>query len=509
MEATFEVDGYTIIDKACEDFSARDHEQRPRRSGGIINSEKDGYSPLMMAVNNRFVKTALSLLLVDSDPNLQFRETGETALHMAVASNNVKLVKALLAFNADPDIQNKNNETPLDIAKSLKREQELRYSKTIGGLSYFFSHDHSEEYAANLDDIIKILTECNALRAKTNKYFAKHSTVPEAWSSSDTFLLSMDGGGMRILITAQVLVNIEERMTALSSLPSLRLSSCFDYFAGTSSGGLAACLLAYLKADAFDVRAVTSRLLSIISSTTISDRKERIEESLQQAFSKHRTMADLDPSRRVILTASLAHVIPFELHLMTSYGEARDGHAGPKERKVWEACRISCASPYYSPILYDLKLLDGGLVANNPTLDSMTEIIKQGKRDGKPIKFGLVLSIGTGLLPKAANKHVEFFGTSILSLISPKNIQALESLVTHLRKQTLLTDGQEVNRASTFCDVLGSQYFRVTPPLKEDIGMATTDENTLIEMLYETQMYLFDNPEMIDDIAKCLLSRCL
>ena len=85
----------------------------------------------------------------------------------------------------------------------------------------------------------------------------------------------------------------------------------------------------------------------------------------------------------------------------------------------------------------------------------------------------------------------------------------MESLVTHLRKQTLLTDGQEVNRASTFCDVLGSQYFRVTPPLKEDIGMATTDENTLIEMLYETQMYLFDNPEMIDDIAKCLLSRCL
>ncbi|XP_011409405.1 PREDICTED: 85/88 kDa calcium-independent phospholipase A2-like, partial [Amphimedon queenslandica] len=427
----------------------------------------------MKAVNKDFVKTVFNLLLVNSDPNLQFEETGETALHMAVANINILLVKALLAFDADPDIKNNNGETPLDIAISIKADLGLTpdIKLALGTLFKFgpvepkeHDHDHhhrhhrrdhkhnhhvkharvdinvlnKKEYADKLDTIIDILIESNKLRAKTEKYFSKHSDVPEPQKSNDTYVLSMDGGGMRVLVLTQILVNIEERMSDLAS-SSVRMYKYFDYIVGTSAGGQTACALAYLKADAYNVRAIMSRARYVIASAA-SERKGRIEETFQQTFSKFLKMGDIEPSRRVIVTASLAHVIPFELHLMTSYGEPRDGHAGPKERKVWEACHISGAAPYYSPLLFDLKLLDGGLVANNPTLDGMAEIIEQGKKEGKPVKFGMVLSLGTGFSPKEQTKEVELFGTSILSLLSPKNIHAMESLASHFASQSLLTD---------------------------------------------------------------------
>ena len=560
----FKVDDYSTTQKLWDDFKCDPSAKRERRTDRVSCQrvprrsllrqgsirfdyfEDDGYSPLMRAVNKNFVKTVFNLLLVNSDPNLQFEETGETALHMAVANINVLLVKALLAFDADPDIKNNSGETPLDIAISIKNDLGLTPDVKLAlgtlfkfGLAEPKEHDHhhhhhhhhrhnrhdhkhdhevkharvdintlnKKEYSDKLGIIIDILIESNKLRAKTEKYFSKHSTVPEPQRSSDTFMLSMDGGGMRVLVTTQILVNIEERMSDLAST-SVCMYKYFDYIVGTSAGGQTACALAYLKADTYNVRAIMSRAIYVVASAA-SERKGRIEETFQQTFSKFLSMADIEPTRRVIVTASMAHVIPFELHLMTSYGEPRDGHAGPKERKVWEACHISGAAPYYSPLLFDLKLLDGGLVANNPTLDGMAEIIEQGKREGKPVKFGMVLSLGTGFSPKERTKEVELFGTSLLSLLSPKNIHAMESLASHFASQSLLTDGTEVHRAKNFCDALGCQYFRVTPPLKEAISMATTDEETLINMMFQTQMYLFDNPELIDNIAKSLLSRQL
>ena len=38
-------------------------------------------------------------------------------------------------------------------------------------------------------------------------------------------------------------------------------------------------------------------------------------------------------------------------------------------------------------------------MANNPTLDTMVEIFKQGEREGRAARIGLVASIGTGVVP--------------------------------------------------------------------------------------------------------------
>jgi patatin-like phospholipase/acyl hydrolase len=60
-------------------------------------------------------------------------------------------------------------------------------------------------------------------------------------------LLSLDGGGIRGLITIEVLARIEAILRAQSSRPSLVLADYFDYIAGTSTGAVIGTLLALGK----------------------------------------------------------------------------------------------------------------------------------------------------------------------------------------------------------------------------------------------------------------------
>jgi patatin-like phospholipase/acyl hydrolase len=62
-----------------------------------------------------------------------------------------------------------------------------------------------------------------------------------------TRILSIDGGGLRGLIPAQVLVYVEQRIQEKTGNPAARIADYFDLFAGTSAGGISSCL--YLTPD--------------------------------------------------------------------------------------------------------------------------------------------------------------------------------------------------------------------------------------------------------------------
>src|SRR5215216_3078305 len=55
-------------------------------------------------------------------------------------------------------------------------------------------------------------------------------------------ILSIDGGGMRGLIPARVIENLEKRLQAEAG-PDARVTDYFHMFAGTSTGGLVALSL--------------------------------------------------------------------------------------------------------------------------------------------------------------------------------------------------------------------------------------------------------------------------
>ncbi len=60
-------------------------------------------------------------------------------------------------------------------------------------------------------------------------------------------ILSIDGGGIKGIVPATILVYLEQRLQEFSKDEELRIADCFDWVAGTSTGGILACF--YLLPD--------------------------------------------------------------------------------------------------------------------------------------------------------------------------------------------------------------------------------------------------------------------
>jgi patatin-like phospholipase/acyl hydrolase len=63
-------------------------------------------------------------------------------------------------------------------------------------------------------------------------------------------ILAIDGGGIRGIIPGQVLIALEREVRRQSGNSEARLADYFDFFAGTSTGGILTCL--YLCPDPDD-----------------------------------------------------------------------------------------------------------------------------------------------------------------------------------------------------------------------------------------------------------------
>jgi patatin-like phospholipase/acyl hydrolase len=55
-------------------------------------------------------------------------------------------------------------------------------------------------------------------------------------------ILAIDGGGIRGIIPAQILVTVEAKLKQATGDPGVRIADCFDLIAGTSTGGILACI---------------------------------------------------------------------------------------------------------------------------------------------------------------------------------------------------------------------------------------------------------------------------
>ena len=65
-----------------------------------------------------------------------------------------------------------------------------------------------------------------------------------------TRILSIDGGGIRGIIPAQILVSLEEKLRQQTGDRGARIADYFDLIAGTSTGGILTCV--YLCPDRGD-----------------------------------------------------------------------------------------------------------------------------------------------------------------------------------------------------------------------------------------------------------------
>ena len=225
-------------------------------------------------------------------------------------------------------------------------------------------------------------------------------------------ILSIDGGGIRGVIPAKWLERLEEQLGTL-------LCNHFDMVAGTSTGAvLAAGVAAGIPAkkllnlytkhgpDIFPPRGFSNRRRSFFN-PFLKPRYE--EEPLAEVLQNHFSGIGADPitlSQLKLDTLIVTYDVLYRRPRVLCSWNEQDGRI-----PVWEACKASCSAPTYFPahqIELDgvqCPLVDGGVVANNPSSLALAFAIKkQLKGDLKAFESDqtpFLVSMGTGNLTRA------------------------------------------------------------------------------------------------------------
>uniref|UniRef100_A0A8C1RFU7 phospholipase A2 n=1 Tax=Cyprinus carpio TaxID=7962 RepID=A0A8C1RFU7_CYPCA len=488
------------------------------RGCNINYLSKTGESPLHILTKRGRFEAAMTLLTHGADPNIKGQD-GNTALHLAMKLDHMDLIKALMVFGADVEVHNDLGETPGLIAartsKGPNRKVLLNMLCSVGAErcnppslnSPILSDNKAPPPGIGFDDIMHVAVAVTAM----SRGFAEVDGLQTGSKKMDR-LLCLDGGGIKGLVLIQMLIALEKE----AGRPIREL---FDWVSGTSTGGILALAIVHGKSMEY-LRCLYFRMKEQVFKGSRPYESGPLEEFLKNEFGENTKMTDVTHPR-VMVTSVLADRHPGELHLFRNYDPPalqRDPPytstakfqplTVPKEQLVWRAARSSGAAPtYFRPMG---RFLDGGLLANNPTLDAMTEIHQYNKalkaqgRESEVCRLGAVLSLGTGKPPQVAVNSVDVFRPSN-PLELAKTFFGVKELGKMLVDCCTDSDGCAVDRARAWCEMADINYHRLSPQLSQEVMLDEVSDAVLVDMLWETQMYLYEHRDVLQTLCQQLL----
>ncbi|HLW06691.1 MAG TPA: CBASS cGAMP-activated phospholipase [Marinilabiliaceae bacterium] len=230
-------------------------------------------------------------------------------------------------------------------------------------------------------------------------------------------ILAIDGGGIRGIIPAVVLADLEKKLQSITKDHTVRLADYFDLIAGTSTGGILSCCY-LLEGENQRPKYTAEEILNLyfkhgeqIFNRSIFHKIRTAGGVLDEKYSDNGLRETLDKYMgnerlRNLLKPTLITAYDIErrkAHFFTKH----DAHKKGNNFFVKDVAWSTSAAPTYFECAYiqdDLNrnyaLIDGGVFANNPTLCAYAEARKIFKKfdTEKAVTASdmLILSIGTG-----------------------------------------------------------------------------------------------------------------
>lgn len=215
--------------------------------------------------------------------------------------------------------------------------------------------------------------------------------MPDAAHHEPFHILSLDGGGIRGIFSATFLAALEEDL-------GIEIRNNFDLIAGTSTGGIIALALG------LDLRPREIVDFYVQHGPAIFPSRARWRVALQWVYRKY----SQDPLREALKTcfrdkrfgdSTKRLVVP-------SYNIGEDDvyifRTAHHERlrrdykvPAWKVALATSAAPTYFPTCREIdsiRLVDGGVWANNPTMVAVAEAVET---IGVPLSSIRILSLGT------------------------------------------------------------------------------------------------------------------
>jgi patatin-like phospholipase/acyl hydrolase len=227
----------------------------------------------------------------------------------------------------------------------------------------------------------------------------------QPWPSGRTFkILSLDGGGIKGIYTAELLRHCEEQLAR-----GQPLARYFDMIAGTSTGGIIALglglgistgeITSFYREDGRKIFPAlpTGRWGKFWQTVGWAQQPKLAHEELEKAL-KHRfvdhTLGEAGP--RMVIPAFMMPKTEIAVFKTDHHEDFRNDHRTP----MWRVARSTSAAPTY------LKgheheesgriFIDGGVWANNPAMVALVDALTAYDLTPDQIE---ILSIGTGNAP--------------------------------------------------------------------------------------------------------------
>ncbi|KAJ9542916.1 hypothetical protein OSB04_029422 [Centaurea solstitialis] len=314
-------------------------------------------------------------------------------------------------------------------------------------------------------------------------------------------MLSIDGGGIRGIIPGVILKCLELQLQELDG-EEARLADYFDVIAGTSTGGLVTTMLTtpdqnnrplFAAKDIVpfylnhcpkifkQIRGPFARMMKVL--------KALVQPKYNGKYLKRLVMSILG-STTINNTLTNVVIPTFDIRTMQPviFSSFQASNDPSMDVQLSDVCLGTSAAPTYLPAHYfrngdrEFNLIDGGMVANNPSMVAIEEVIREiVKTDPnfatKSLDYGrfLMLSLGTGtekqqprydakmaakwgvlgwLVTNGSTTLIEAFMQSSTDLVSfHENVvfEALNSVDNYLRIQddTLVGDVASTDIATT------------------------------------------------------------
>jgi len=135
------------------------------------------------------------------------------------------------------------------------------------------------------------------------------------------------------------------------------------------------------------------------------------------------------------------------------------------------------------------KYIDGGIKANNPSMNGLTMIHEN-------YKVTAVVSLGYGAFQKKLGRTDVHEGLS--------KLRSYKEGILNIKDY-----GEPVKITTEFCEANTISYFRLSPILHEAIGLDEKDTEKLVDMLFTTRNYFKKENNQLASIWCMLKPRSL
>lgn len=357
-------------------------------------------------------------------------------------------------------------------------------------------------------------------------------------STQSRYILALDGGGMRGIVPAVLIHQINELLVSMGD--ERPFSSHFDLIAGTSTGALLAlALTAPIERTRLKIEDRGPSFVYEPGKATRWQRLRRVKvepkligtlpwgvdtASLERLYRDHgRTIFPKSQSRIISqIFVDKYDETPLEQFLRTTFGDialseavvptlimaydAEEGRpfsmssADSHGFLFWEAARASSAAPtYFKPAyLYDRTqhrmqtLIDGGVVANNPSLYAYIE----AKRLYPRAQSYHILSLSTA--SSDFSFKVSGAGTGVIGWIDPVKGAPIQKIYASAQMQNV----DQI--ASAIPELF---YTRIHTPLAEEYKLDETGSGALNAMAKEAREIFVRHKDQIEAYASSLVRR--